>query len=94
MLSRGLLLALANAYHALGVVIVSLYVVSWFASCMLSCSDKGLVRPSPFSGRSPTFPMTANVHRYCHRIGTTYPCVVSILLVVLLSVPFWHSGIC
>src|ERR1700712_4833427 len=28
--------------------------------------------------------MIANDHRYCHRIGTTYPCVVSI---VLLSAP-------
>ena len=94
MLSRGLLLVSANAYRALGVVIVLSYVVSWSASCILSCSDKGLVRPSLLSVRSLTFPKTANIHRYCHHIGTTYPCVVSIILVVLLSVPFRHSGLC
>ena len=61
LLSRGLFLASANAYRALGVVISSSHVVSCFASCILSCSDKGLVRPSLFrlltsTVRSPTSP--------------------------------------
>ena len=84
MLSRGLLLASANAYRALGVGIILSYVVSWSASCILSCSDKGLVRPSPSLLLGRHFPMTADVHRYCHRIGTSYPRVVSVMSVVFI----------
>ena len=85
MLSCGLLLASANAYRALGVVILSLDVVLWSVSCIGSCSDKGLVRPSSSFCWVANFPMTADVHRYYHRIGTSYPRVVSIIFVVLLS---------
>ena len=99
LLFRGLFLASANAYRALGVVIVLSYVVLWSASGIsFLVLIRGLVRPSlccfvDLDCWVANFPMTTDVHRYYHRIGTSYSRVVSIVSVVCCPLQFGTSGL-